>query len=44
MAWLDHLQGPLRPSEVGSPINLGHRPYFTNEDHQDHIHIGYAAL
>ncbi len=44
VAWLDHLQGPLRPSEVGSPINLGHRPYFTNEDHQDHIHIGYGPL
>jgi hypothetical protein len=44
LAWLDHLQGPLRPSEIGSPLPIGHRPYFSNEDHQHHIHIGYAAL
>ena len=24
--WLDRLQGPLRPSEVGSPFLFGHRP------------------
>jgi hypothetical protein len=44
VGWLDRLQGPLRPAEVGSPIVVGHRPYFTNEDHQHHIHIGYSAL
>ena len=44
VAWLDRLQGPLRPEEVGSPIRIGHRPYFTNEDHQHHIHIGYGPL
>jgi hypothetical protein len=44
LAWLDHLQGPLRPSEIGSPLPIGHRPYFSDEDHQHHIHIGYAAL
>jgi hypothetical protein len=42
--WLDGLQGPLRPVEVGSPFAFGHRPYFTNEGHQDHIHIGYGQL
>jgi hypothetical protein len=41
MGWLDHLQGPLRPSEVGGPLKIAHRPYFTNEGHQHHIHIGY---
>jgi len=40
--WLDGLQGPLRPSEIGSPFPLGHRPYFTDENHQGHIHVGYA--
>jgi hypothetical protein len=40
--WLDRLQGPLRPSEVGSPFLFGHRPYFTDEGHQGHIHIGYS--
>ncbi|HKE99549.1 MAG TPA: hypothetical protein VKG45_11525 [Actinomycetes bacterium] len=42
--WLDRLDGPLRPAEVGSPWRLGHRPYFTDEGHQDHIHIGYGHL
>ena len=40
--WLDRLDGPLRPAEVGSPWPLGHRPYFTDEGHQGHIHIGYS--
>jgi len=44
ITWLDHLQGPLRPTEIGSPIPLGHRPYFTNQAHQHHIHIGYGPL
>jgi hypothetical protein len=44
LAWLDHLQGPLRPQEIGSPIPLNHRPYFTNQAHHDHIHIGYGPL
>jgi hypothetical protein len=42
--WLDGLQGPLRPAEVGSPWPVGHRPYFTDDGHQDHIHIGYSAM
>ena len=40
-AWLDGLQGPLRPSEIGSPFRIGHRPYFSDEGHQGHLHIGY---
>jgi hypothetical protein len=42
--WLDRLQGPLRPAEIGSPFTFGHRPYFTDEGHQGHIHIGYRYL
>jgi hypothetical protein len=40
--WLDGLQGPLRPSEVGSPFRFARRPYFTDEGHQGHLHIGYS--
>jgi hypothetical protein len=43
-AWLDGLNGPLRPSEIGSPFPLGHRPYFTDDGHHDHIHIGYGPM
>jgi hypothetical protein len=42
--WLDSLQGPLRPSEIGSPFAISHQPYFTNQAHQEHIHIGYGPL
>lgn len=39
--WLASLQGPLRPSEVGSPWGLGSPGHFTDRFHQRHIHIGY---
>jgi Transglycosylase SLT domain len=39
--WLGSLQGPLRPTEVGSPWNLGYPGHFTDRFHQNHIHIGY---
>jgi hypothetical protein len=42
--WLDGLQGPLRPSEIGSPFAFGRRPYFTDEGHREHVHIGYGQL
>ncbi len=42
--WLDGLQGPLRPDEVGSPFPIGHQPFFTDDGHQAHVHIGYSAL
>jgi hypothetical protein len=42
--WLDGLEGPLRPVEVGSPFAFGHRPYFTDEGHQGHVHIGFGQL
>jgi hypothetical protein len=41
--WLDGLQGPLRPVEIGSPFDLGRRPYFTDEGHKGHIHVGYGS-
>jgi hypothetical protein len=41
VAWLE---GPLRPSEIGSPVAIGRRPYFTDEGHQGHLHIGYGFL
>jgi hypothetical protein len=44
VGWLDGLQGPLRPAEIGSPFPIGRRPYFTDEGHQGHIHIGYRGL
>jgi hypothetical protein len=43
VTWLDGLQGPLRPSEIGSPFDLGHRPYFSDEGHQGHVHVGYSS-
>jgi hypothetical protein len=43
VGWLDGLQGPLRPVEIGSPFDLGRRPYFSDEGHQQHIHVGYGS-
>jgi hypothetical protein len=43
VVWLDGLQGPLRPSEIGSPFNIGRRPYFSDEGHQGHVHVGYGV-
>jgi hypothetical protein len=42
LGWLDRLDGPLRPAEVGSPFPIGHRPYFSDDGHAEHIHIGYG--
>ncbi|MGH8929983.1 MAG: lytic transglycosylase domain-containing protein [Egibacteraceae bacterium] len=39
--WLASLQGPLRPSEVGSPWRIPSPGHFTDRFHQRHIHIGY---
>lgn len=43
VTWLASLEGPLRPSEVGSPFaDLGSLPgFFTDADHRGHVHIGY---
>jgi hypothetical protein len=37
------LTGLLAPDEVGSPFDLPQRGFFTNADHQDHVHVGYGA-
>jgi hypothetical protein len=42
VAWLDRLEGPLRPTEIGSPFDLGRRPYFSDEHHRRHIHVGFG--
>lgn len=45
-AWLATLQGPLRPTEVGSPFAdfagraAGH---FSDAAHRDHLHLGWRA-
>jgi hypothetical protein len=44
VGWLDRLDGPLRPAEIGSPFALGRRPYFTDEQHRRHIHVGFGPL
>jgi hypothetical protein len=40
--WLDRLEGPLRPAEIGSPFPVGRRGWFTDQGHQAHLHIGYT--
>jgi hypothetical protein len=42
VVWLDGLEGPLRPAEIGSPWAIGRRPYFSDEGHQGHVHVGYS--
>lgn len=40
--WIDRqASGWLRPSEVGSPWPLGHRPFFSDDGHRNHLHVGY---
>jgi hypothetical protein len=40
--WLYSLPREIRPSEIGSPfVDLTAGPLFTDEDHRDHIHIGF---
>jgi len=44
VAWLDRLDGPLRPVEIGSPFGeyAPREGFFTDLGHQAHIHIGYG--
>lgn len=39
--WLASLDGPARPSEVGSPFPPRSPGHFTDAAHQRHIHIGF---
>jgi hypothetical protein len=38
---LGRLPAPLRPTEIGSPWELDGPEYFTDGDHQDHLHVGF---
>ena len=45
VAWLLALQGPERPTEVGSPFpDLVGPGSFSDDSHLDHIHIGYGPI
>jgi hypothetical protein len=41
--WIGRGGAGVQPSEVGSPWDFGPRPWFTDDGHQDHIHIGFAG-
>jgi hypothetical protein len=38
---LGRLPAPLRPTEIGSPWAIDGPAYFTDGDHQDHLHVGF---
>ena len=38
---LSRVTSRIRPSEIGSPWNLPGASYFTDGDHQDHLHVGF---
>ncbi len=38
---LGDLPAPLRPTEIGSPWELDGAEYFTDGDHQNHLHVGF---
>jgi cell wall-associated NlpC family hydrolase len=38
---LGRLDPSIRPSEIGSPWALRGAAYFTDGDHQDHLHVGF---
>jgi hypothetical protein len=41
--WVGRLSGFMQPSEVGSPWDFGDRPWFSDNGHQHHLHIGFAG-
>jgi hypothetical protein len=41
--WIGQGQAGVQPSEVGSPFELGRRPYFSDAGHQGHLHVGFAG-
>ena len=41
--WIGQGGAGVQPSEVGSPWRLGGRPWFTDADHQGHLHVGFPA-
>src|SRR3954454_14351868 len=38
---LADIQGPIKPTEIGSPFSISGPGFFTDADHQDHVHIGF---
>ncbi len=41
--WIGQGRAGVQPSEVGSPWAFGPRPWFSDDGHQDHIHVGFAG-
>jgi hypothetical protein len=41
--WIGQGRAGVQPSEVGSPFQLGRRPYFTDDGHQGHLHVGFPG-
>jgi hypothetical protein len=41
--WIGRGRAGVQPSEVGSPWAFGGRPWFTDQAHQGHLHVGFAG-
>jgi hypothetical protein len=41
--WIGRGRAGVQPSEVGSPWRFGGRPWFTDQAHQGHLHVGFAG-
>ena len=41
--WIGQGGAGAAPSEVGSPWDVGRRPWFTDPGHRDHLHVGFPA-
>jgi hypothetical protein len=42
-SWIGQGRAGVQPSEVGSPWDFGPRPWFSDDGHQDHLHVGFAG-
>ena len=41
--WIGRGRAGVQPSEVGSPWRFGGRPWFTDQGHQGHLHVGFPG-
>ena len=41
--WIGQGRAGVQPSEVGSPWRFGGRPWFTDQAHQGHLHVGFPG-
>jgi hypothetical protein len=41
--WIGQGGAGAAPSEVGSPWAFGPRPWFSDDGHQDHLHVGFPG-